>query len=80
MKTAKPTENELEIAIVAAEQGLQGGQDPHHVASALIYLLTRNLWICLAVHWLLELTFWHLGRLPESAGRLPSAQAADGEA
>jgi hypothetical protein len=27
-----------------------------------LYLLTRNLWICLAVHGLLELALWQLGR------------------
>ena len=29
---------------------------------AMVFLLTRNLWICLAVHGLLELPFWYLGR------------------
>jgi hypothetical protein len=29
---------------------------------ALLFFLTRNLWVCLGIHWLLELTFWHLGR------------------
>jgi hypothetical protein len=29
---------------------------------ALIYLLTRNLWVCLAVHALIELAFWQVGR------------------
>lgn len=29
---------------------------------ALLFFLTRNLWVCLGVHWLLELIFWHLGR------------------
>jgi hypothetical protein len=32
------------------------------LVAALVFLLTRNLWICLGVHWLLELTFWQLGR------------------
>ena len=31
MKTAKPTDNELEMAIIAAEQDLGSGQDAHHV-------------------------------------------------
>jgi hypothetical protein len=29
---------------------------------AVVFLLTRNLWICLVVHWLLELAVWRLGR------------------
>ena len=29
---------------------------------ALVFLLTRNLWVCLAVHTLIELGFWQLGR------------------
>jgi hypothetical protein len=32
------------------------------LAVALLFLFTRNLWICLGVHTLLELAFWHLGR------------------
>jgi hypothetical protein len=32
------------------------------LTSALLFLLTRNLWICLAVHGLLALTFWALAR------------------
>ena len=42
MKTAKPTANELEMAIVAAEQDLNSGQDAHHVATALLYLYRRQ--------------------------------------
>ncbi len=42
MKTGKPSENELEIAIVAAEQSLESGQDEHHIASALLYLYQRQ--------------------------------------
>jgi hypothetical protein len=30
--------------------------------TAILFLLTRNLWICLGVHWIMELTFWTLGR------------------
>jgi hypothetical protein len=30
--------------------------------SAMIYLFTRNLWICLAIHWLLEPALRYLGR------------------
>ena len=41
MKTAKPTDNELEMAIIAAEQDLESGQDAHHVAASLIYLYQR---------------------------------------
>jgi len=29
---------------------------------ALLFLFTRNLWVCLGVHWLLELAFWQLSR------------------
>ncbi|MGD9047167.1 MAG: hypothetical protein PVF77_03885 [Anaerolineae bacterium] len=36
---------------------------------ALLFFLTRNLWICLAVFWLLEFALRHLGR-----ERAPSAQ------
>lgn len=43
------------------------------LTSALLFLLTRNLWICLAVHWLLALAFWALASgqpsLPEPAPR-----------
>ena len=42
MKTVKPNENELEIAIVAAEQRLGSGQDEHHLAMALLYLYQRQ--------------------------------------
>ena len=42
MKTLKPTENELEMAIVAAEQDLVSKQDAHHVAAALVYLYQRQ--------------------------------------
>ena len=42
MKTAKPTANELEMAIFAAEQDLNSGQDAHHVATALFYLYRRQ--------------------------------------
>jgi hypothetical protein len=42
MKTAKPSENALEMAIVAAEQGIDSGQDEHHVASTLLYLYQRQ--------------------------------------
>lgn len=32
------------------------------LVSALVFLSTRNLWVCLGVHWLVELAFWRLGR------------------
>jgi hypothetical protein len=32
------------------------------LVAALIFLLTRNLWVCLVVHLPLELLFWRLGR------------------
>jgi hypothetical protein len=32
------------------------------LVSALLFLSTRNLWVCLGVHALLELAFWGLGR------------------
>jgi len=32
------------------------------LVSALIFLLTQNLWICLAIHWLLELVFYSHSR------------------
>ncbi len=32
------------------------------LVSALLFLLTHNLWICLAVHWALSLTGWGLAR------------------
>jgi hypothetical protein len=35
------------------------------LTSALLFLLTRNLWVCLGVHWLLALVFWALGRRAE---------------
>lgn len=38
------------------------------LTSALLFLLTRNLWICLAVHWLLALVFWALARHQHGPG------------
>jgi len=32
------------------------------LVSALLFLLTHNLWVCLAVHWALSLTSWALAR------------------
>jgi hypothetical protein len=40
---------------------------------ALLFLLTRNLWVCLAVHWMLELALWQLGRA--DVRRLPAQKA-----
>jgi hypothetical protein len=41
------------------------------LTSTLVFLLTRNLWICLAVHWLLVLAFWALRRQRRAAGESP---------
>lgn len=43
----------------AAEQWLRAALA---LAMALLFLLTRNLWICLGIHFLLELAFWQMGR------------------
>jgi hypothetical protein len=37
----KPTDAELEIAIVAAERMRETGEDGHHVAQSLLYLYQR---------------------------------------
>ena len=37
----KPTETELEIAIIAAEQMRDLGKDKHHIAKSLLYLYKR---------------------------------------
>ena len=37
----KPTETELEIAIIAAEQMRDLGKDKHHIAKSLLYLYQR---------------------------------------
>jgi len=37
----KPTDNELEMAIVAAERMRETGEDEHHVARSLLYLYQR---------------------------------------
>lgn len=36
------------------------------LASALLFLLTRNLWGCLLMHWLVEIAFWRLFSRPET--------------
>jgi hypothetical protein len=38
------------------------------LTSALLFLLTRNLWVCLAIHWLLVLAFWLLARHRRAVG------------
>jgi hypothetical protein len=38
----KPTDNELEMAIVAAKAMRTRGQDEHHVAATLLYLYQRQ--------------------------------------
>ncbi|MGB5305208.1 MAG: hypothetical protein WBO06_12840 [Gammaproteobacteria bacterium] len=37
----KPTETELEIAIIAAEQMRDLGRDKHHIAKSLLYIYQR---------------------------------------
>ena len=37
----KPTDNELEIAIIAAERLSESGTDEHHLGQCLIYLYQR---------------------------------------
>ncbi len=44
----------------AAEAGQNWLNTGLALTSSLLFLLTRNLWICLAVHWLLALAFWSL--------------------
>jgi len=38
----KPSDNEMEIAIVAAEALLAAGEDEHHLAGTLLYLYQRQ--------------------------------------
>ncbi len=45
------------------------------LTAALIFLTTRNLWICLLAHGLIELSFWRLGRKHSAAQ--PAAQGAE---
>jgi hypothetical protein len=47
----------------------QGSQAPERwlraalaLVIALLFFLTRNLWVCLGIHWLFEFIFWRLGR------------------
>jgi hypothetical protein len=42
--------------------GLQWLRAGLAVVSALLFLLTRNLWVCLTLHWLLVVAFMGLGR------------------
>jgi hypothetical protein len=47
--------------------------------AAVIFLTTGNLWVCLLVHGLIQLTFWHLGRehpAHEEVGHRPDARDA----
>ncbi len=64
------------LALVYVEGGLNpswrdGWRDPSQgvvhwfraglaLASSLLFLLTRNLWGCLLMHWLVEIVFWRL--------------------
>ena len=48
----------------AASQWLLGALA---LVSALVFLLTRNLVICLGVHWLISLSLWHMGRARPAA-------------
>ena len=41
MKPMKPTDGELEMAIIAAEELWQSGHDEHHLAKTLLYLYQR---------------------------------------
>jgi hypothetical protein len=43
---------------------------------AVLFLLTRNLWVCLVVHWLLELTIWRLGCVRV---RIADVQSVEGQ-
>jgi len=45
------------------------------LVAALSFLLTRNLWVCLGVHWGLELTFWYLGRAGTRSAEPRDSQA-----
>jgi hypothetical protein len=47
----------------AAEQWLRAALA---LVSALVFLLTRNLWLCLGVHVVLALLFWSFGREPQA--------------
>ena len=44
------------------------------LVAALIFLFTRNLWVCLAIHGLLELTFWRLGQPAQTAENAESEE------
>lgn len=43
-------------------QGVQWLRAGLALASALLFLLTRNLWGCLLMHWLVEIAFWRVFR------------------
>jgi hypothetical protein len=68
----------LGLALAYAEWGLdpfwrQGWREETRAAerwlraalalvTALLFLNTQNLWVCVPIHWGLELTLWRLGR------------------
>jgi len=43
------------------------------LVSALVFLFTRNLWVCLGVHWLMTLPFWHVARVRPAAADAQSS-------
>jgi hypothetical protein len=43
------------------------------LVSAILFLLTRNLWVCLAIHWSVEPIFWRLGRGQAQIEKAPEA-------
>jgi hypothetical protein len=45
------------------------------LVTALIFLSTRNLWLCLGVHAVLELLFWGFGREPRAASQQETTEA-----
>jgi hypothetical protein len=45
------------------------------LVAALIYLFTRNLWLCLVAHAVLGLLFWGFGREPRRAVQLQPSEA-----
>jgi hypothetical protein len=57
---------ECRFPVPAHWAGRGGGGQWLHAAlaliTAMIFLLTRNLWVCLGIHWFLELVFWYAGR------------------
>jgi hypothetical protein len=43
------------------------------LVTAILFLLTRNLWVCLAIHWSVEPIFWRFGRGQAQIGKAPEA-------